>query len=101
MWFKVLEYPPKPDVLKEVSLNGVELVLTNVKGKLYCFENRCPHEEVKLSLGCVKNEKIKCALHGYSFNLATGWSSEEDLDRLKTYKVKRKKAGVYIKIEDY
>ena len=101
MWFKILEYPPKPDVLKEVSLNGVELVLTNVKGKLYCFENRCPHEEVKLSLGCVKNEKIKCALHGYSFNLATGWSSEEDLDRLKTYKVKRDKAGVYIKIEDY
>ena len=101
MWFKVLECPPKPDVLKEVSLNGVELVLTNVKGKLYCFENRCPHEEVKLSLGSVKNEKIKCALHGYSFNLATGWSSEEDLNRLKTYKVKREKAGVYIKIEDY
>ena len=101
MWFKVLEHPPKPDVLKEVSIDGVELVLTNVKGKLYCFENRCPHEEVKLSLGCIENEKIKCALHGYSFNLATGWSSEEDLDRLKTYKVKRGKAGVYIKIEDY
>ena len=101
MWFKILEYPPKPDVLKEVSLNGVELVLTNVKGKLYCFENRCPHEEVKLSLGCIENEKIKCALHGYSFNLATGWSSEEDLNRLKTYQVKREKAGVYIKIEDY
>ena len=100
MWFKVLEYPPKPDVLKEVSLNGVELVLTNVKGKLYCFENRCPHEEVKLSLGCVKNEKIKCALHGYSFNLSTGWSSEEDLDRLKTYKVKREKAGIFIEMED-
>ena len=101
MWFKVLECPPKLDVLKEVSLNGVELVLTNVKGRLYCFENRCPHEEVRLSLGCIKNEKIKCALHGYSFNLATGWSSEEDLDRLQTYKVKQEKAGVYIKIEDY
>ena len=101
MWFKVLEHPPKPDVLKEVSIDGAELVLTNVKGRLYCFENRCPHEEVKLSLGCIENEKIKCALHGYSFNLATGWSSEEDLNRLKTYQVKQEKAGVYIKIEDY
>jgi len=101
MWFKVLEHPPKLDVLKEVSIDGAELVLTNVKGRLYCFENRCPHEEVKLSLGCIENEKIKCALHGYSFNLATGWSSEEDLNRLKTYQVKREKAGVYIKIEDY
>ena len=101
MWFKVLESPPKPNVLQEVSANGVELVLTNIKDRLYCFENRCPHEEVKLSLGCIENEKIKCALHGYSFNLATGWSSEEDLNRLKTYQVKREKAGVYIKIEDY
>ena len=101
MWFKVLELSPKPNTLKEISANGVELVLTNVKDRLYCFENRCPHEEVKLSLGCIKNEKIKCALHGYSFNLETGCSSEVDLERLLTYQVKQEKAGVYIKIEDY
>ena len=100
MWFKVSEHPPKSNVLKEVSVNGVELVLTSVNNKLYCFENRCPHEEVKLSLGCIKNEKIKCALHGYSFNLETGCSSKVDLERLLTYQVKREKAGVYIKIED-
>ena len=100
MWFKVSEHPLKPNVLKEVSVNGVELVLTSVNNKLYCFENRCPHEEVKLSLGCIKNEKIKCALHGHSFNLETGCSSEVDLERLLTYHVKREKAGVYIKIED-
>ena len=100
MWFKVLELSPKPNALKEVSVNDVALVLTNVKGRLYCFENRCPHEEVRLSLGCIKNEKIKCALHGYSFNLETGWSSEEDLDRLTIYQVKREKSGIYIEMED-
>ena len=100
MWFKVLELSPKPNALKEVSVNGVELVLTNVEGRLYCFENRCPHEEVRLNLGYIKNNKIKCALHGYSFNLETGWSSEEDLERLKIYQVKREKAGIFIEIED-
>ena len=100
MWFKVLERSPKLNALKEVSINGVELVLTNVKGRLYCFENRCPHEEVRLSLGCIKNEKIKCALHGYSFNLVTGWSSEKDLDRLKVYRIKEEKLGIFIEIED-
>ena len=88
----------KTQRLKEVSVNGVELVLTNVKGRLYCFENRCPHEEVRLSLGCIKNEKIKCALHGYSFNLETGLSSEEDLERLKVYRVKREKTGIFVEI---
>ena len=101
MWFKVLEYLPKHDLLNEVSVNGVELVLTNVRGKLYCFENRCPHEEAKLSLGCIKNKKIQCALHGYSFNLETGWSSEKDLERLKIYQVKREKAGIFIEIKDF
>ena len=99
MWLKVLELSPKPNVLQTVSVNGIEVVLTNVKGKLYCFENRCPHEEVRLSLGCIKNKKIKCALHGYSFNLDTGWSSEEEIERLKIYQVKREKAGIFIKIE--
>ena len=100
MWFKVSELSPKPNVLKEVSVNGVELVLTNVQGRLYCFENRCPHEEVRLSLGCIKNKKIKCALHGYSFNLETGCSSEEDLECLKIYQVKREKAGIFVDLED-
>ena len=100
MWFNVLEFPPKPNTLKEVFVNGVELVLTNVKERLYCFENRCPHEEVRLSLGCINHNKIKCALHGYSFNLETGWSSEEGLERLKIYQVKKEKSGIFIEIED-
>ena len=51
-------------------------------------------------MGCIKNKKIKCALHGYSFNLETGWSSEEGLERLKVYQVKREKPGIFIEIED-
>ena len=98
MWFKVLERSPKPNALKEISVNGVEFVVTNVKGRIYCFENRCPHEEVRLSLGCITNEKIKCALHGYSFNLETGLSSEEDLERLKVYQVKREQTGIFVEI---
>ena len=98
MWFKVLERSPKPNALKEISVSGVELVVTNVKGRIYCFENRCPHEEVRLSLGCITNEKIKCALHGYSFNLETGLSSEEDLERLKVYQVKREQTGIFVEI---
>ena len=96
----VLEHSPKPNALKEVSVNGFELVLTNINGRLYCFENRCPHEEVRLSLGCITNEKIKCALHGYSFNLETGLSSEEDLERLKVYQVKREQTGIFVEMED-
>jgi len=54
---------------------------------------------VRLSLGCIKNKKIKCALHGYSFNLETGLSSEEDLEHLKIYQVKQEKTGIFIEMK--
>ena len=101
MWFNTLEAPPLPNLLKEFQLKGLDLVLTNVKDQIYCFENRCPHEEAKLSLGCIKDEKIKCAIHGYRFNLDTGLCSEEELETLKTFQVKLEVGFVFVKLENF
>ena len=101
MWFNTLEVPPSPNLLKEFQLKSLDLVLTNIKDQIYCFENLCPHEEAKLSLGCIKDEKIKCALHGYSFNLDTGLCSEEELETLKTFQVKLEAGFVFVKLEDF
>tara|TARA_B110000263_G_C14949705_1_gene347532 strand:- start:249 stop:554 length:306 start_codon:yes stop_codon:yes gene_type:complete len=101
MWFNTLEAPPLPNLLTEFHFKGLDLVLTNVKDQIYCFENRCPHEEAKLSLGCIKDEKIKCALHGYSFNLDSGLCLEEKLKRLETFQVKLQDSLVFVNMEDF
>jgi len=54
MWFKVLEKPPELNTMTVISVGDKQLVLTNSNGKLYCFEDRCPHEDFKLSLGYSK-----------------------------------------------
>ncbi|MBT3431166.1 MAG: Rieske 2Fe-2S domain-containing protein, partial [Candidatus Thioglobus sp.] len=45
MWVKVLESVPKEGTMVEVNTQDKDLFVTLVDGKLYCAENRCPHED--------------------------------------------------------
>ena len=77
MWFKAIENLSELSKITEISIGENNLVLTNYEGEIRCFENRCPHEDFRLSLGCIQNAKIKCSLHGFFFDLKTGESSEK------------------------
>ncbi|MBT3195464.1 MAG: (2Fe-2S)-binding protein, partial [Candidatus Ruthia sp.] len=55
-------------------------------------------EDIKLTLGCLKGNRVKCSLHGYSFDLATGDSSEADVDNMQTYNVKQENNEIYIEV---
>lgn len=41
-------------------------------GKLYAFNNLCPHEEGSLHMGFVEKCEIECPLHGAKFDMRTG-----------------------------
>lgn len=82
----------------EVSVAGKALFVVKYKGHLYCAQNRCPHEDIKLTLGCLKGNRIKCSLHGYSFDLTTGDSAEAEVDNMQVYPVKQENGQIYIKL---
>lgn len=98
MWVKALDATPKEGVMVATTVKGIEVFVTMNNGCLYAAENRCPHEDIKLTLGCLKGNRIKCSLHGYSFDLATGDSSEDDIDNMQTYAVKQQGNEVYINL---
>ncbi len=98
MWIKVLDISPKEGTMVATTLDGIKVFVTMNNGFLYAAENRCPHEDIELTLGCIKGNRVKCSLHGYSFDLATGDSSEEYVDNMKTYIVKQKNNEIYIKV---
>ena len=100
MWFNTLESPPLPNLMKEIHIEDLDLVITTINKQLYCFENRCPHEDIKLSLGCVQGNEIKCALHGYKFNLDSGLCVDDDIHPLKTFQAELKDGLVSIQIEE-
>jgi 3-phenylpropionate/trans-cinnamate dioxygenase ferredoxin subunit len=88
----------KPAQMKRVLVNGKKLLLCNSAGTLYCVDEMCSHEDYSLYLGCIKDGKIKCSLHGSYFDLTTGNPTCDPADEaIRTYKVKLEAGKVWVK----
>lgn len=65
------------------------ILLANVGGSVYAVDDTCTHEDSSLSLGCLREDKVKCTLHGSWFSVITGEPTEEPADQaLNCYHVK-------------
>jgi nitrite reductase (NADH) small subunit len=83
-----------------------------VHGRFHALHNRCPHRGGALCLGPVtgtalgdagfrfvygrEGELIRCAWHGWEFEIATGRSLVDDRIRAKTYPVEVDAGRVYV-----
>lgn len=87
----------KPAQMKRVVVEGKRLLLCNSAGTLYCVDEMCSHEDYSLYLGCIKDGKIKCSLHGSYFDLTTGLPTCEPADcPIGTYPVKIEAGQVWV-----
>lgn len=73
---------------KQVAVNGVEIVLVNLKGQIYAVENECPHQGAPMNGAVVKDTYISCPRHGYRFELKDGSCKEHPELRLQTWPVR-------------
>lgn len=72
---------------KVVSVSGKGILLVNIKGTIYAFENECPHQGSPLGAAVVKDGYISCPRHGYRFNLTDGSCAEHPDYTLATFTV--------------
>ena len=80
--------------------NHGPILLANVAGTIYAVDDTCTHEDSSLSLGCLREDKVKCTLHGSWFSVITGEPTEEPADEpLRTYVVKIKNNDILIKLD--
>ena len=87
----------KSEQMKRILVAGKRLLLCNSKGTLYCVDEMCSHEDYSLYLGCIKEGKIKCSLHGSYFDLTTGKPTCEPADEpICTYPVKIDAGQVWV-----
>ena len=90
----------KPGQMKRVVVGGKRLLLCNSSGTLYCVDEMCSHEDYSLYLGCLKDGKIKCSLHGSYFDLTTGQPTCEPANEpIRTYPVTVEGCQVWIKFD--
>jgi nitrite reductase/ring-hydroxylating ferredoxin subunit len=58
--------------LKHIELDGKEIMIVNLDGKIYALNDRCSHTNAPLSMGHVQNSIITCPMHGARFDITTG-----------------------------
>ena len=55
-----------------VTLDGTEVALFLVDGRIHAFDNRCPHEGNPLVEGEIAGPTLTCVFHNWRFDLETG-----------------------------
>lgn len=73
---------------KVVSVAGRDILLVNIKGKIFAMENECPHQGSPLNAAIVKEDSISCPRHGYRFSLADGRCADHPEFVLSIFPVK-------------
>jgi nitrite reductase (NADH) small subunit len=106
------ELPPGERIVRD--LDGLSVGIFNVHGRFYALHNRCPHRGGALCLGPVtgtalptsdfefvygrEGEILRCAWHGWEFDITTGHSLVDPRIRAKTYPVEVAGGDVYVVI---
>ncbi len=75
------------------------ILLANVSGTIYAVDDTCTHEDSSLALGCLREDKVKCTLHGSWFSVITGVPSEEPADEaLNCYRTEIRDNEIWINL---
>jgi nitrite reductase/ring-hydroxylating ferredoxin subunit len=77
----------KPGSAMSVAVNGVDIALYNVGGKIYATSNTCVHQGGPLGDGVLDGEVISCPWHMWEYNVCTGEKVGSSAIKLPTYPV--------------
>ena len=103
-----------PGARKVATVDGREIALFNVEGRLHALLNRCPHGGAQICKGVVTGiaksagpgdyrlerhgEFLRCPWHGWEFELATGQSwCDPRSTRLRNYEVRLEAGAELVK----
>lgn len=58
--------------MKEVKIEGHDILLARIADKYYAIDNRCPHLGGNLSRGRLEGTVVTCPVHGSQFDVTDG-----------------------------
>ena len=62
----------KPNQIKQVSIDGKDIVIINIDGNYFAINDTCTHAGGSLSEGKVEGSIITCDWHGAQFDCKSG-----------------------------
>jgi nitrite reductase/ring-hydroxylating ferredoxin subunit len=86
--------------LRSFKIKGLEILVTNVEGKIFCLDGRCTHAGSPLAEGTLDGEVLTCPWHYSQFNITNGLVIRGPADKpLKMYRSEEKENSVYVDLE--
>jgi nitrite reductase (NADH) small subunit len=73
--------------LRQVSVDGVDVALANVRGEVHAFQGRCPHMKGPLGRGELEDCVVTCPFHGWQFDVTTGRNQFDRAITIDRYEV--------------
>ena len=58
--------------MKAATVDGNPIVLINVSGDIYAYDDRCPHSGTPLSEGFLDGAVLTCSAHEWVFDIRRG-----------------------------
>ena len=86
----------KPGTAITVVVNGIDIALYNVGGKIYATHNTCLHQGGPLGEGILEGEVITCPWHMWEYNVCTGEKLGNNSIKLTTYSVEVEGADIKV-----
>ncbi len=94
---KLSEVPPGK--MLAVRAEGEDLVLYNVNGSLYASRDSCTHQSFPLSKGALRGKYVRCALHGWEYDVTTGAYQGGPTVHVRCFPVKVEGDEVWVSLE--
>ena len=90
--------------LEDIPLGGSKLVMVkdtpialfNLNGKIYAWDNRCPHRGASLADGNISDSVIQCKFHLWEFDVESACAIANPDLKVKTFAVYVENGEVFI-----
>ena len=73
---------------KIVSVEGLEVALFKIQGRIYAIDNICPHRGGPLGEGSLEGSIVTCPWHAWQFDVTNGACKTVPESRQRRYSVK-------------
>ena len=93
-----LNETPAPGEVMEAEVNGVQVCVANVEGRLCALENTCPHRGGPLGQGWIEGQAVVCPWHSWAFDTRTGEALPPDQGKVDVLPLKVEGEDVLIGI---
>ena len=85
-----------PGTIREFDIDGKNIALANVDGKLFAINNICLHRGGPLGEGELEGQVVVCPWHGWKYDVTTGKLTTNPTVGVQCYAVEVRGDDIYV-----